>query len=122
METGIHVGDYIISLKKKSYEEGDVVTYKFEDAYVTHRIVGIDDNKVITKGDANNTNDPSTVPFSNVVGKAELCLPKAGAVFRVVTAQENRVYVYIVIGILIGLTVMWIILDHIKKKKSKSNT
>ena len=89
---------------------------------VTHRIVAVltDERSFITRGDANNTNDPSTVPYGNVVGKAELCLPKAGAVFRVVTAQENRVYVYIVIGILIGLTVMWIILDHIKKKKAKA--
>ena len=87
-----------------------------------HRIVAVltDERSFITRGDANNTNDPSTVPYGNVVGKAELCLPKAGAVFRVVTAQENRVYVYIVIGILIGLTVMWIILNHIKKKKAKA--
>ena len=102
----------------------DVITFTVDEkgTLVTHRIVAVlkDERSFITRGDANNTNDPSTVPFGNVVGKAELCLPKAGAVFRVVTAQKNRVYVYIVIGILIGLTVMWIILDHIKKKKTKA--
>ena len=102
----------------------DVITFTVDEkgTLVTHRIVAVlkDERSFITRGDANNTNDPSTVPFGNVVGKAELCLPKAGAVFRVVTAQKNRVYVYIVIGILIGLTVMWIILDHIKKKKAKA--
>ena len=102
----------------------DVITFTVDEkgTLVTHRIVAVlkDERSFITRGDANNTNDPNTVPFGNVVGKAELCLPKAGAVFRVVTAQENRVYVYIVIGILIGLTVMWIILDHIKKKKTKA--
>ena len=102
----------------------DVITFTVDEkgTLVTHRIVAVlkDERSFITRGDANNTNDPSTVPYGNVVGKAELCLPKAGAVFRVVTAQENRVYVYIVIGILIGLTVMWIILDHIKKKKAKA--
>ena len=89
---------------------------------MTHRIVAVlkDERSFITRGDANNTNDPSTVPFGNVVGKAELCLPGIGAVFRAVTAESNRIYVYIVIGILVGLTVMWIILDHIKKKKTKA--
>ena len=102
----------------------DVITFTVDEkgTLVTHRIVAVlkDERSFITRGDANNTNDPSTVPFGNVVGKAELCLPGIGAVFRAVTAESNRVYVYIVIGILIGLTVMWIILDHIKKKKAKA--
>ena len=102
----------------------DVITFTVDEkgTLVTHRIVAVlkDERSFITRGDANNTNDPSTVPFGNVVGKAELCLPGIGAVFRTVTAESNRVYVYIVIGILIGLTVMWIILDHIKKKKAKA--
>ena len=102
----------------------DVITFTVDEkgTLVTHRIVAVlkDERSFITRGDANNTNDPSTVPFGNVVGKAELCLPGIGAVFRAVTAESNRIYVYIVIGILVGLTVMWIILDHIKKKKTKA--
>ena len=102
----------------------DVITFTVDEkgTLVTHRIVAVlkDERSFITRGDANNTNDPNTVPFGNVVGKAELCLPGIGAVFRAVTAESNRIYVYIVIGILVGLTVMWIILDHIKKKKTKA--
>lgn len=102
----------------------DVITFTVDEkgTLVTHRIFAVlqDERSFITRGDANNTNDPNTVPFGNVVGKAELCLPNIGAVFRVVTAQENRVYVYIVIAILVGLTVLWVILDHIKKIKAKS--
>ena len=90
----------------------DVITFTVDEkgTLVTHRIVAVlkDERSFITRGDANNT------------GKAELCLPGIGAVFRAVTAESNRIYVYIVIGILVGLTVMWIILDHIKKKKTKA--
>ena len=115
---------FVKTVDPSELQEDDVITFTVDEngTLVTHRIVAVlkDERSFITRGDANNTNDPNTVPFGNVVGKAELCLPKAGAVFRVVTAQENRVYVYIVIGILIGLTVMWIILDHIKKKKAKA--
>ena len=115
---------FVKTVDPSELQADDVITFTVDEkgTLVTHRIVAVlkDERSFITRGDANNTNDPSTVPFGNVVGKAELCLPKAGAVFRVVTAQKNRVYVYIVIGILIGLTVMWIILDHIKKKKAKA--
>ena len=115
---------FVRAVDPSGLQSDDVITFTVDEkgTLVTHRIVAVltDERSFITMGDANNTNDPSTVPYGNVVGKAELCLPKAGAVFRVVTAQENRVYVYIVIGILIGLTVMWIILDHIKKKKAKA--
>ena len=115
---------FVKTVDPSELKEDDVITFTVDEngTLVTHRIVAVlkDERSFITRGDANNTNDPSTVPYGNVVGKAELCLPKAGAVFRVVTAQENRVYVYIVIGILVGLTVLWVILDHIKKKKAKS--
>ena len=115
---------FVKAVDPSELQADDVITFTVDEkgTLVTHRIVAVlkDERSFITKGDANNTNDPNTVPFGNVVGKAELCLPGIGAVFRTVTAESNRVYVYIVIGILIGLTVMWIILDHIKKKKIKA--
>ena len=72
----------------------------------------------ITKGDANDIYDVP-VSWSNVVGKVEFSLPKIGAVFRAVIAQENRIYVYIAIGILLALTILWVILDEFKKRKQK---
>ena len=115
---------FVKTVDPSELQADDVITFTVDEkgTLVTHRIVAVlkDERSFITRGDANNTNDPSTVPFGNVVGKAELCLPGIGAVFRTVTAESNRIYVYIVIGILVGLTVMWIILDHIKKKKTKA--
>ena len=114
---------FVKTVDLSELQTDDVITFTVDEkgTLVTHRIVAVlkDERSFITKGDANNTNDPNTVPYDNVVGKAELCLPKIGAVFRALTAEKNRVYVYIVIGILIGLTVMWIILDCIKKKNQK---
>ncbi len=68
MEDGIHVGDYILSVKNDNYEVGDVVTYKYDGFYVTHRIVSIEDEKVITKGDANNIVDDEII-VNDIVGK-----------------------------------------------------
>ena len=68
MEDEIHVGDYILIIKKNNYKVGDIVTYTKEDYYVTHRIVEKNGNKVITKGDANNVADEE-ISVSNIVGK-----------------------------------------------------
>ena len=68
MEAGIHVNDYIFVLKKSSYSKNDVITYKYKDTYITHRIVKIDGNKIITKGDANNVEDDE-ISTDKVVGK-----------------------------------------------------
>lgn len=115
---------FVRAVDPSGLQSDDVITFTVDEnvTLVTHRIVAVltDERSFITRGDANNTNDPNTVPFGNVVGKAELCLPGIGAVFRTVTAESNRVYVYIVIAILVGLTVLWVILDHIKKKKIKA--
>ena len=73
----------------------------------------------ITKGDANDMYDGSPVSWSNVVGKVEFSLPKIGAVFRAVTAEENRIYVYIAIGVLVALTILWYVMDAVRKKKRK---
>ena len=68
MEDEIHVGDYILIVKRNNYKVGDIVTYTKEDYYVTHRIVEKNGNKVITKGDANNVVDEE-INVSDIVGK-----------------------------------------------------
>ena len=67
MEDGIHAGDYILIYKKNQYDIGDVVTYKKENYYITHRIVKKNGNKIVTKGDANNIVDDE-ISTKSVVG------------------------------------------------------
>ena len=50
------------------YEVGNVVTYKKNGYHVTHRIIEKNGNKVITKGDANNTPDEE-ITIDDIVGK-----------------------------------------------------
>ena len=68
MEDGIHAGDYILVLKKKEYKLGDVVTYKIDGGFITHRIVEKNGDVIITKGDANNIEDEE-ITVDNIVGK-----------------------------------------------------
>ena len=64
----IKVSDYIMIYKSKELKKGDIVTFKFENSLVTHRIVNIKDNKITTRGDANNINDDE-IDISAVIGK-----------------------------------------------------
>lgn len=79
MEPSIHDGDYII-IKKTDYstlDVGDIICFYSNDEDIygmlnTHRIVRrLDDGSLVTKGDANNTEDLSTVTADNILGRYE---------------------------------------------------
>ncbi len=57
MEPNISENDIIIVKDNGEYKVDDVITYKENDSYITHRIIAINSDNIITKGDANNTND-----------------------------------------------------------------
>ncbi len=68
MRDKINVGDYILIHKQSNYKVNDIVTYKINESYITHRIVEIDEDKIITKGDANNVED-SEITKEDIIGK-----------------------------------------------------
>jgi signal peptidase I len=80
MEPGISPGDLVVSRAQGSYSEGDVVTYLTETgSSVTHRVVAVSDEGLLTtRGDANNADDSLQVDPANVVGAVVLVVPGAG--------------------------------------------
>ena len=68
MEPYLKVNDVILIKECDDYKIRDIVTFKNNDEYITHRIVSIDGNTVITRGDANNTDD-SPITKDKIVGK-----------------------------------------------------
>lgn len=77
MEPSVHNGDYIVIEKTESSElaEGDIICFYSHDSAIygmlnTHRIVRVlDDGSFITKGDANNIEDPVAVTADTIIGK-----------------------------------------------------
>lgn len=58
MEPTISSEELIIIHNKNSYKKGDIITYIDEDGFmITHRIIEINSDTFITKGDANNVED-----------------------------------------------------------------
>ena len=68
MEHELFVGDYIVVEKSDNYKVGDIITYMENGYYITHRINKIDENTIVTKGDANNSSD-SPISKDKIVGK-----------------------------------------------------
>ena len=93
MEDKIHTGDYILLVKKSNYFVGDVVTYNVNGYFITHRIVKIDNDLVITKGDANNTPDEE-INVNQIEGKVIYC----GGVLNFIIN-----YKFVIIAFLVGL-------------------
>lgn len=70
MEPNISIGDLIIiDTKVKDYKVKDVVTfYDVNGSFVTHRIIEIFGDKIVTQGDANNTIDEA-ISKDDIVGR-----------------------------------------------------
>lgn len=101
MEPTIKVGDLIvINTKDQNINVGDVVTfYDVDMAFVTHRVVSINDDMMITKGDANDSLD-DPIPLNNIVGKYVFKINGLGAFL---TSLKNPLVsiIILIIGILI---------------------
>lgn len=65
----LNINDLIIIKESNNYNVNDVITYNNNDgSTTTHRIISMSSNEIITKGDANNTED---LPISKdkIIGK-----------------------------------------------------
>ena len=68
MANTLKTNDYIFIMNTNNLQEGDIVTFIREDRLVTHRIVRINGDKIITKGDANFKED-DYITKDKILGK-----------------------------------------------------
>lgn len=116
MEPTYHVGS-VIYYKATPFErisEGDAVTYRAgESSLVTHRVTEKHEitREFVTKGDANNTEDPNPVSYDDVVGKAaKISIPFAG--YFVTIGKRPAV-----IAVMAVILVLGMLLDNVKTDK-----
>lgn len=78
MEPELPVGSLLWIHKQDSYFPGDIVTYAEENGtLVTHRLVSVDADTAVTKGDANNAED-SPIDVKQIRGKVTAVWPGIG--------------------------------------------
>ena len=101
MEPSLNIGDLvIIDIESKDYKIGDIVTYKDENnLFVTHRILYINDDKYVLKGDANNAID-KPINSSQIVGKYVSRVEYVGNIIRSIRNPFSLVII-LLFGIII---------------------
>jgi signal peptidase I len=76
----LRAGDLVILRRADAYAPGDVVAYHSRalDRIVIHRIVGVDGNRFVVRGDANTWLDPDRPTAAEILGEHWMRIPGAG--------------------------------------------
>lgn len=111
MEPTIHVGDVIIVKITNDIEENDIIVCKENNSFITHRLLEIQDNKLITKGDANNTED-EPMDRANLIGEVVNIIPNFSLWKKVIFAPQVIIPIFLMI-------IFLCVVCFLKDKKSK---
>jgi len=88
MKPAISAGDMIITGPVNGQvSTGEIVTYERGNELVTHRVLSIDGDKLVTKGDAVEDPDPWPVTLSDVKGSYLFRLPYIGYLSNFITTR-----------------------------------
>ena len=110
---------------------GDIITFRTQagsDSLTTHRVVEVlreGELGFVTRGDANNVNDPNPVLADNVVGRVTGSIPYLGYLLNYVQTRQGLILLIFVPGVLIILFELGKIMKYLtsgegsSKKKNK---
>ena len=90
MEPTLSIDDLIIVKEMEEYNVGDIVVYQNGGMNIVHRIIEINEQSVVTQGDANNASD-GEVEFSAIKGKVIFSIPAIGAFIQVLKSPISTV-------------------------------
>ena len=74
MSGTIEIGDGVIVKLTSDIKEEDIIVYKKEESLITHRLIKMEEDRLITKGDANNVQD-EPITKDVVIGKVIFVIP-----------------------------------------------
>ena len=112
MEPELSVGDLMIVVERESYNVRDVVVYQDGRTAVVHRIKSIDGDTVITRGDANDSDD-SPIQKSQIKGEVVFVMPLVGYAVNVIKTPACT--------IIIIAAAIWLLERSFRKEKEKDD-
>ncbi len=99
MEPGIPTGSMVFAdTRKTSPQAGSVIIYRLGGTLVTHRVVERHEGYSITKGDANDHEDPSPVDDTQIVGEVLYVIPLIGYICQ--TMRHPLVLCFLLMAVL----------------------
>lgn len=103
MEPTYSPGDLVFVRPADSYAVDDIIVFQRNEKAVMHRIIAIDENTVVTKGDANNVED-EPMSVSVIKGKVVLTIPWVGHIFRFIKSTAGTITILAVAFVLFELS------------------
>ena len=113
MSPTIETGDIVIVKIGEEVQEKDIITYKNDNSFITHRIIKIDGESIIAKGDNNNTQD-KPIRKDAILGKVVFTINNV-EIWKKVFSDMS-----VIIPIIITV-VLFIILVSYKEKTGEKN-
>ena len=104
MANTINIGDIVVVKVNEAFKENDIIVYKEENSFITHRVIKIDGQDLITRGDANNSED-KPIKSDQILGKVIYVIPKIG-IWRKILASPEILGMIIIFIILLGVVLM----------------
>lgn len=114
MEPVLSVGDLIVVRATDDFRTNDIVTYTENNDFITHRVINIANNYVITKGDANNSVDYK-IKRDRVIGKVVFTIPNGGTIRKILLTPS------VMFSIIIALIMISLCFSYIPRRKKKGD-
>lgn len=115
MSNTIEIGDVILVKLIEPNEpvsENEIVVFTQDTTLVTHRIIKINGDKIITKGDANNTQD-DPISRGQIIGKVVKIIPDVKMWKEIILTPK------VLIPTSISILLLWIFFSYDKEKDVK---
>ncbi|HSW36541.1 MAG TPA: signal peptidase I [Candidatus Limnocylindrales bacterium] len=112
------------SVAPEEISVGDIITFRTNvgaGALTTHRVVAINNEgglQFVTRGDANNVDDPSPVPAANLVGRMTGSIPYLGYVLSFAQTRQGLILLIFVPGVLIIVNELGKIFKYLNQGKN----
>lgn len=119
MADTIQIGDVIFVEITDKVQKNDIIVFEEEKNFITHRLLEIEEDRYITKGDANNSED-KPIEKQQVIGKVIYVAGNIGLLRRVIFTPE--IFICIIISVLFfGIAFSLKTKDEIKEEEKKED-
>ena len=121
MEPEIPVGSLIVvkELEPEELKEGDIIAFMVEGSVVTHRVTEnhVVEGEFVTKGDANDIEDFSAVPYEMVIGRVEYHFKMLGQLMELLTTIPGKMLMFVIAACGVMLNILASRLREIRDEK-----
>lgn len=112
MEPELSVNDLLFITNEDEYFIDDVVVFQDGYSLVVHRIIEINGEEIITKGDANNAAD-KPITIDAIKGKVNFHIPFVGAIISIIKSPVGVICI-------LGVSIFLLALSYRKEKEQET--